>query len=212
MTSARASHALPQPDDSRKRPTLEVVRTSRERVRRSGAGIAGSTLIVGLFACVFGVVVFQVLLVQSQSRLDGLNARIEGEETSAKQLHDRITALESPERVVATARDRLDMVPLGDVGYLRPKPDDDARATYDPAEEPVTTTTVATTPSTAASSPSTTSASRNTATTASSKRSNTTATSASTARRSTATTTATKAAGVSATTTRSKADATGATR
>ena len=58
------------------RPDLRVVDPVDERRhRRSFGGLVGTLAVVLLFVCIFGVVVFQVLLVQTQSHLDDLERR-----------------------------------------------------------------------------------------------------------------------------------------
>jgi cell division protein FtsL len=134
QTASRSSAAparRPGDEAVRRRPSLRVVDT-RRAPRRSLTGLAGTVLAVALFASVFSVVICQVLLVQAQSRLDEVDARIEAEEATDKHLHQDIATLQSPERVVSEARDRLDMVPPPDVARLQPQPGDDERAALDP--------------------------------------------------------------------------------
>src|SRR5690606_38973389 len=117
-----------------RRPVLRVVDTRRDGSPRSVASVAGTVLAIVMFASVFSVVIFQVLLVQTQSSLDDLNARYGEQVTAGKQLRHDIASLESPERIVTEAREKLDMVATPDVGRLQPRPDDDQRAALDPDE------------------------------------------------------------------------------
>ncbi len=106
------------------------------------------TLTIGaLFLGVFGVVVFQALLVQGQARLDHVNAQIAAQQEQSKQLHLQVAQLESPERIVTYARNNLHMVDPGDVVYLQQGPGDDAKA--------ATATTVAPAPAPAPTAPAT---------------------------------------------------------
>jgi cell division protein FtsL len=128
MTTARATQPVSRRSPIERRPALRVVDTRRDGTPRSLTHLIGTVLAVVLFASVFSVVTCQVLLVQTQSRLDDVDARIAQEQAAGKQLGRDIAAMESPERIVDEAKDRLDMVPAGEPGYLQPQPDDDARA------------------------------------------------------------------------------------
>ncbi len=130
----------------RPRPTLRVVddavaaatagrAAARARERRSAGGVVATLLVILLFVCVFGVVVFQVFLVQTQSHLDQLDRDIATQEDRAKDLRLQTTDLEAPDRIVKDAQDRLGMIPPGDVVYLQPNATDDGRAAFDPAKE-----------------------------------------------------------------------------
>jgi cell division protein FtsL len=141
MTTARATQPNPRPlgapeQREPRRPVLRVVDTRRDGTRRNVVSVAGTVLATVLFASVFSVVICQVLLVQTQSRLDDLNTRYDTEQTEGKTLRHDIETLESPERIVGEATDRLDMVPTPDVGYLQPQADDDTRAAVGPDGEP----------------------------------------------------------------------------
>src|SRR4051794_21501365 len=126
MTTARATQpetrplGAPERRDQR-RPVLRVVDTRRDGTRRSFASVAGTVLATVLFASVFSVVICQVLLVQTQSRLDDLNTRYDTEQTQGKILRHDIESLESPERIVGEATGSLGMTTTPDVGYLQPR-------------------------------------------------------------------------------------------
>lgn len=107
---------------------------------RSHGGLVGTLFVVLLFVCIFGLVVFQVFLVQTQSHLDDLGTRISHEENRTKALRLDTTDLESPDRIVADAKDRLGMIPPPEIAYLKPGAADDAAAAYDPVKEPPPTT------------------------------------------------------------------------
>jgi cell division protein FtsL len=136
MTTARATQPVSRPSaaPARRRPALRVVERRRDGSRRSTAGVFGTLLAGVLFASVFSVVICQVLLVQTQSRLDDVDGRIEAQVTADKQLRRDIAGLESPDRIV-TAATGLGMVATPDVGYLQPRADDDARAALGPGED-----------------------------------------------------------------------------
>jgi cell division protein FtsL len=116
------------------RPALRVVppntlsRHGRQRrARRFGALLSGIVVVV-----VFGVVAAHVMLTQRQFRLEALERKAAAEEARYERLRLQVAELESPERVVAAAR-QLGMVPPATVTYLassRPSqaPNDEAAA------------------------------------------------------------------------------------
>ena len=120
----RPRHAEPlvAPRRAPERAPLRVVSPGElsPRARRRRARIVASSVCV--FACLglFGVVASHVVLTQGQLELDGLGARA----TDAQERYDRnrllMAELESPERIVAVAQERLGMVPPPDVVYLSP--------------------------------------------------------------------------------------------
>jgi cell division protein FtsL len=116
-----APKPAPQPAP-RIRPPLRVVppdyvppRVRRRRARLFVAGV--STLVVlGLF----GIVSLHVALTQGQFRLDRLQARADAQQARYEQLRLQVAELESPERIVAVAQERLGMVSPPAVTYLSP--------------------------------------------------------------------------------------------
>jgi cell division protein FtsL len=74
-------------------------------------------LTVGL---AFAVVASQVLVAQNQDRLDKLNHRVDAAQARYERLRYQVAELESPERIVAAARDRLGMVQPAHVTYVAP--------------------------------------------------------------------------------------------
>src|SRR3954470_1034967 len=119
MTTARATHPLSRPPE-RRRPVLRVVDTRRDGTPRGTAHVVGTVLAAVLFASVFSVVICQVLLVQAQSRLDDIDTRVDAQVAQDKELRHEIASLESPERIVNEATDKLGMVTTPHVGYLQP--------------------------------------------------------------------------------------------
>jgi len=137
--------ALPDRARREERPELRVVEPASRRRRGWQVGtIAGLLLFLALFA----VAGAHTLIVQQQRHIDDVNARIASAEEEAEALEVALAELQSPERIVREARERLGMVPAPSPVYLRPAETDDARAAEVP---PPTPTTVATTPSTARS-------------------------------------------------------------
>jgi cell division protein FtsL len=127
------------------RPKLRTAEPRRGRLAgvattlRSGnlLGRIGTLTALALFMAVFGIVVFQALLVQGQARLDHLNGQIAVQQQDAKQLKSQLATLDAPERIVAAARAH-GMVDAGDIVYLVPSAHDDQAAQV----APTTTTTV----------------------------------------------------------------------
>jgi cell division protein FtsL len=69
---------------------------------------------------VFGLVGMHVMLAQNQFRLDRLGTRAAAEQTSYERLRLQVDQLESPQRIVDTAKNKLGMVQPGPVTYLTP--------------------------------------------------------------------------------------------
>jgi cell division protein FtsL len=132
--AARADEAAPKVAADA-RPKLRSADPPRSRLAgvattlRSGnlLGRIGTLTAVALFVAVFGIVVFQALLVQGQARLDHLNSQIAIQQQDAKQLKSQLATLDAPGRIVAAAQAH-GMVDAGDVVYLAPSPRDDAAA------------------------------------------------------------------------------------
>jgi hypothetical protein len=141
------------------RPDLRVVEPATRRRRSWQVGTLAGGL---LFAALFAIAGAHTLIVQQQRHLDDVNGRITVAEQQAEELRTDLAELQSPERILREAKDRLGMVPAPAPVYLQPRADDDARA----AEVPTTTapTTVAKARSTTA-----TTTSSATATTSTSK-------------------------------------------
>jgi len=150
-SSTRSSAAsAPARAPGRRRPEVVPVReveTPQGRIARlvgslhlgNQLGRIGTLAAVALFVSVFGVVVFQTLIVQGQARLDNLNARAAAEQERSRDLHQQVADLEAPARIVDAARNRLGMVPSGSVVYLSPGPDDATRSGYVAPATPATT-------------------------------------------------------------------------
>ena len=106
---------------------LHQRRLARSRVRggrRQGpapdrplrlALLATAVLTVGT---IFGAAVFHVLLIQSEFRLDQLNKEAAKEQARYEKLRLDVAQLSAPERIVATAQQRLGMVVPPQVAYL----------------------------------------------------------------------------------------------
>lgn len=103
------------------RPELRVVRPEElreaERARTVRQLVATAAVIGAL--CLFGVVVFHVLLTQNQFRLDKLQEQSLERQAEYDRLRLEVAQLESPERVIAAAQ-ALGMVTPPKVTYLAP--------------------------------------------------------------------------------------------
>ena len=150
MTAARATARAAAPVEApagRGPRHLSVVGEAADAARTRRRVRWGALSLVVLFVAVFGVVVFQALLVQAQGRLDDADRAITKEEERARDLRLALAAAESPERIAEAARTRLGMIVPAEQVYLQPEPTDEGRAAFDPATAPPPspTTTVPTT-------------------------------------------------------------------
>lgn len=124
-------------------PDLRVVAPAGRRRRGWQVGtIAGALLFVALFA----IAGAHTLIVQQQRHIDDVNGQITEAEDRAEALRIELAELQSPERIVQEARERLGMVQAPTPVYLQPEADDDAKAAEVPATTPPTTVPKATTP------------------------------------------------------------------
>lgn len=136
LTRAAVATAAPAPAPARRGPARREtpLRVAPKPGRRSLLSLLGTTALGLLFLAVLGIVVFQTLLVQTQSRLDELNGRIEAQEQLADQHRLQLAELEAPGRIVDEATQRLGMVEPSEVLYLRHEPADDEAARLAPEE------------------------------------------------------------------------------
>ena len=77
--------------------------------------LASAVLTVGT---IFGAAVFHVLLIQHEFRLDQINKEAAKEEARYGKLRLDVAQLSAPDRIVATAQQRLGMVVPPQVAYL----------------------------------------------------------------------------------------------
>ena len=103
------------------RPELRVVREEElreaERARLVRQLVVAGAVIAAL--CLFGVVVFHVLLTQNQFRLDKLQEQSLERQAEYDRLRLQVAELESPDRIIASAQ-ALGMVSPPKVTYLAP--------------------------------------------------------------------------------------------
>ncbi|HUP86119.1 MAG TPA: hypothetical protein VM143_10675 [Acidimicrobiales bacterium] len=121
VRTAPARRTQPRPAREA-RPELRVVRTDETineaaRARFVRQFVVVATVIAAL--CLFGVVVFHVLLTQNQFRLDKLQEQSLERQAEYDRLRLEVAELESPDRVVAAAQ-VLGMVTPPKVTYLTP--------------------------------------------------------------------------------------------
>lgn len=102
----------------------------RPRPKRSPLvpAIVGVVIVV---AALLGLAVMHAVLIGGQVRLDAMRSAVSSETEAIRRLELRVAELESPDRVLDVARDRLGMVQPTEVGYLLPVDVDGA------PEEPV---------------------------------------------------------------------------
>ncbi len=116
----RAVAVQPIPD-SRPRHLRVVERPEFGDVRRRRLVRLGAAVAVGLVVAVLFVSVgMHVSLAQNQFRLDRLNAQAAAEQAKYQQLRLQVDRLAAPQRIIATAQQKLGMVQPGSITYLAP--------------------------------------------------------------------------------------------
>lgn len=115
-----ARRPAPAPDRPRH---LRVVPTGHRSAaqRRRRARLAVLAAAAAAVTVVFGLVAFQVVLSEGQVRLERLRQRAAAEQERYDRLRLQVAELESPERVIAVAQQRLGMVAPPGVTYLSPR-------------------------------------------------------------------------------------------
>jgi hypothetical protein len=73
-----------------------------------------------VITALLGLAVMHALLIGGQVRLDAMRSDVDSESEAIRRLELRVAELESPDRVLDVARDRLGMVQPTEVGYLLP--------------------------------------------------------------------------------------------
>jgi len=101
------------------RPGRHLRPVERPRPRRAPAvpALVGVGMVI---AALLALAVMHALLIGGQVRLDGMHADVAAETEAIRRLELRVAELESPDRVLDVARDRLGMVQPSEVGYLLP--------------------------------------------------------------------------------------------
>lgn len=119
MTAVEAPRpARVQPERTR-RPGRHL--RTVERPTRSVAPAVPVLVGTGIvLLALFGLAVMHALLIGGQIRLDSMRREAAAEVEEIRRLQLEVAQLEAPERVLATARERLGMVAPAEVGYLLP--------------------------------------------------------------------------------------------
>jgi len=124
MATVRVIRNEPAPrrsdEESERSRHLEVVRPgTRTRPQFRLTPKTGVTLTVMLFGALFGVAVSHALLIQSQTRLDEMDKDAADEQARYEQNRADVAELESPDRIIAAARE-LGMVDPAETVWLTP--------------------------------------------------------------------------------------------
>jgi cell division protein FtsL len=130
---------LPRPRPEREdgpapsaKPDLRVLEPETGMSEADKARLVRLVVVVGVAVaalCLFGVVVFHVVLTQNQFRLDALQDQALQRQADYDRLRLQVAELESPDRIVADAQQRLGMVPAPKVTYLAPTIEEPTGAT-----------------------------------------------------------------------------------
>lgn len=131
MTAPVVDRIAPAPAPRRGPPPgsgapLRVLRPEQTRTEADERRLVRQIAIVATIVaalCVFGVVVFHVVLTQNQFRLESLRDQGADREAEYDRLRLQVAELESPERIIAEAQQRLGMITPPDVIYLTPSID-----------------------------------------------------------------------------------------
>jgi hypothetical protein len=101
------------------RPGRHLRPVERPGTRRSPAipALVGVGMVI---AALLALAVMHALLIGGQVRLDGMRREVAAETESIRRLELRVAELESPDRVLEVARERIGMVQPSEVGYLLP--------------------------------------------------------------------------------------------
>lgn len=108
-----------QPSPRRARPGRHLRPVTPPTRRRSPAVpvLVGTGIVL---TALFALAVMHALLIGGQIRTDDVQRAVASETEEVHRLRLRVAELESPDRVLQVARDRLGMVPPTEVGYLLP--------------------------------------------------------------------------------------------
>jgi cell division protein FtsL len=98
---------------------LRVVQPN-ERPRRRLTPAIGVSVFVAVFAALLALAAAHAFLVQGQIRLDELSQDVAAEQARYQELRLRVAELESPERIVQVAKERIGMVEPAQILYLTP--------------------------------------------------------------------------------------------
>jgi cell division protein FtsL len=133
-TSIRGSSAAPSRAPGGRPSTTPRLTLAQVPVRRSGNRLLLVAAGVVLVVAVLAISVSQALQVQTQDRLDELQGQIVVQQQLAEAQRLELAELQSPERIVDTATERLGMLPPDEIVYLRSDPGDDSLIAMPQAE------------------------------------------------------------------------------
>lgn len=103
--------------EHRRGPHLRPVERPRPRRSPLVPALVGVGIVI---AALLGLAVMHAVLIGGQVRLDAMRSGVASETEAIRRLELRVAELESPDRVLDAARDRLGMVQPTEVGYLLP--------------------------------------------------------------------------------------------
>ncbi len=116
-------------------PDLRVVARPRARSASQGRRLLITTCTFLTIVLAFGVAASQVFVAQNQARIDHMSQQLKAEQARYDHLRYQVAELESPERIVAAAHDRLGMIEPPRVTYVAPVA---SNAPVDPTEDSAT--------------------------------------------------------------------------
>jgi cell division protein FtsL len=90
------------------------------RSARQGRRLLVTTCTFLTIVLAFGVAASQVFVAQNQARIDHVHAQLKAEQARYDRLRFKVAELESPERIVEVAHDRLGMIEPAKVTYVAP--------------------------------------------------------------------------------------------
>jgi len=123
----------PRPAPAHRGVVARLRTTVTRPADRPARNLVGTVLLGLLFVAVFGIVVFQALLIQTQARLDDLDDQIVFQQERSDALRVELAQRQSPDRIVTAASERLGMIAPSEVLYLQNDPEDDAAAALEPS-------------------------------------------------------------------------------
>lgn len=125
--------AAPARAPARRRGHLRVVDAPPKRRRRVRLTVTGA--VVATLTVVFGLVAFNVFLVQSQFELERLETQVEQQKQEFERLRLEAARLSAPERILRISRQELGMVdPSAITNLTAPSPEGSAEPFTDGSE------------------------------------------------------------------------------
>ena len=115
---SRRLHPAAKPSAPAPRPTLRLVPKPRPRRARRRLLAALGVVVAG--TVLFGLAGIHVLLTEGQFRLGRLQGQADDAQAQYVRLRLQVAELESPQRIVAEAQERLGMITPSALTYLTP--------------------------------------------------------------------------------------------